>query len=292
MSVTASTLAAAPSRVSDFVELSKPRITLLVLVTAAVGYLLAAPVFDAAALLLLSAGTLLVAGGASALNQYLERDLDARMERTRNRPIPSGRVRPSDALAFGLAASGVGLALLSAVNLLTLSLGAAAIGSYVLAYTPLKRVTSLCTVVGAIPGALPPAMGWAAGADSLNAGAFGLFAILFVWQLPHFLAIGWMSRDDYARAGFPMLTVLDEDGRSTARQMVLYAAALLPVTLATGLLVRSGGGYLWGALALGLAFLAFCLVFLRRRSAAAAKSVFLVSILYLPVLLGLLVLDR
>jgi protoheme IX farnesyltransferase len=292
MSVTAASLAASPARTADYVELTKPRITLLVLVTAAVGYLLATPRFDAATFVLLCLGTLLVAGAASALNQYFERDTDALMTRTRNRPIPSGRVRPVDALLFGLAASLAGLALLAAVNFLTLVLGVAASASYVLLYTPLKRKTSLCTVVGALPGALPPAMGWAAGANELTAGAFALFAILFVWQLPHFLAIGWMMREDYARAGFPMLTVLDEDGTSTARQMVLYAAALLPITLAGGLLVRSGSVYLWGALALGLAFLAFCFAFLRRRTLVAARAVFLVSILYLPAVLGLLVADR
>lgn len=292
MSVTAASLAASPARSADYVELTKPRITLLVLITAAVGYLLATPRFDATTFVLLCVGTLLVAGAASALNQYLERETDALMTRTRNRPIPSGRVRPVDALFFGLVASLAGLALLAAVNLLTLALGVAASASYVLLYTPLKRKTSLCTVVGALPGALPPAMGWAAGANELSAGAFALFAILFVWQLPHFLAIGWMMREDYARAGFPMLTVLDEDGTSTARQMVLYAAALLPITLAAGLLVRSGSFYLWSALALGLAFLGFCFVFLRRRTLVAARAVFLVSILYLPAVLGLLVADR
>jgi protoheme IX farnesyltransferase len=292
MSATAGSLVASPARAADYVELTKPRITLLVLVTAAVGYLIAAPRFETATFVLLCLGTLLVAGGASALNQYLERESDARMMRTRNRPIPSGRVRPADALLFGLAATGAGFALLAPLNLRTLGLGAAASASYVLLYTPLKRRTSLCTVVGALPGALPPAMGWAAGANELSAGAFGLVAILFVWQLPHFLAIGWMMRDDYARAGFPMLTVLDEDGSSTARQMVLYAAALLPITLATGLLVRSGSGYLWSALALGIVFLAFCFRFLRLRTAAAARAVFLVSILYLPAVLGILVADR
>ena len=174
------------------------------------------------------------------------------MERTKGRPLPAGRVAPGDALAFGLGISIAGLALLGLVNLLTLLLGAAALASYVLAYTPLKRVTSLCTVVGAIPGALPPLMGWAAARGSLGPAGWGLFAILFLWQLPHFLAIGWLYREDYARGGFPMLAVTDRDGSSTGRQAVLYATALLPVTLWAGLLAAAGKGYLWGALSLGV----------------------------------------
>ena len=284
-------IAVAPSRLADFLELTKPRITALVLLTAAVGYAVAGA-FDAARFLLFLLGTALLCAGASALNQYLERDADARMVRTNRRPIPAGRVRPEEALRFGLALCGGGLLALSGVNAATLLLGAASVLSYVLAYTPLKRVTSLCTVVGAVPGALPPLMGWAAARGSLGPAGWGLFAILFLWQLPHFLAIGWLYREDYARGGFPMLAVTDPHGSATGRQMVLYTTALLPVTLAAGLLASAGRGYLWGAILLGLVFLGCAALFAARPNAGAARRVFLVSVLYLPVLLGLMVFDR
>jgi len=289
----ASELAEAPSRAADFAELTKPRITSLVLVTAAVGYAVGGVgEFSAARFLIFMAGTALLCAGASALNQFYERDTDARMVRTSRRPLPAGRMRPEEALAFGLGLSGAGLALLIFINPLTLLLGALSLASYVLAYTPMKRVTSLSTVVGAVPGALPPLMGWAAARGSLGAAGWGLFAILFLWQLPHFLAIGWLYRDDYARGGFPMLAVTDRDGSSTGRQAVLYATALLPVTLAAGLLAAAGKGYLWGALVLGVAFLGCALLFAWRRSTAAARRLFFASVLYLPLVLGLMVFDR
>jgi len=283
----------AGSRAADFAELAKPRITSLVLVTAAVGFAVGGPgSIDWLAFFVFMAGTAFLCGGASTLNQYLERDADALMERTRRRPIPGGRIRPEEALVFGLALSAAGLAVLAFVNPLTLALGAASLVSYVLAYTPLKRVTSLCTVVGAVPGALPPLMGWAASRGSLGAAGWGLFAILFLWQLPHFLAIGWLYRDDYARGGFPMLAVTDRDGASTGRQAVLYATALLPVTLAAGLLASAGAGYLWGGLVLGLGFLACAAAFAWKRTVGSARRLFLASVLYLPLLLGLMVFDR
>jgi protoheme IX farnesyltransferase len=291
--VPAAALAVSPSRAADFVELTKPRITALVLVTAAVGYAVGGgAALSAINFMLFMVGTALLCGGASALNQYLERDADARMTRTSRRPLPAGRLTPPDALAFGLTISAVGLVVLAGVNLLTLALGAASILSYVLAYTPLKRVTSLCTVVGAVPGALPPLMGWAAARGSLGPAGWGLFAILFLWQLPHFLAIGWLYREDYARGGFPMLAVSDRDGSSSGRQAALYATALLPVTLAAGLLAAAGKAYLWGALVLGVVFLACALAFLWNRSTGSARRLFLVSVLYLPLLLGLMVFDR
>jgi protoheme IX farnesyltransferase len=291
--VPAAALAVAPSRTADFLELTKPRITALVLLTAAVGYAVAGRgSFDAPRFVLFLAGTALLCGGASALNQYVERDADARMVRTNRRPIPAGRVRAEEALRFGLALCAGGLLALSAVNVPTLLLGAVSVLSYVLAYTPLKRVTSLCTIVGAVPGALPPLMGWTAARGEVNAAGWGLFAILFLWQLPHFLAIGWLYREDYARGGFPMLAVTDPDGRASGRQMVLYTTALLPVTLAAGVLASAGTGYLWGAVGLGLAFLGCAALFARSPSSGAARRVFLVSILYLPVLLGLMVFDR
>lgn len=293
MRAAVSAIAASPARAGIFLELTKPRITMLVLVTAAVGYAVGAGSgLDPTAFLALLGGTAMVAGGASALNQYSERETDARMDRTRRRPLPSGRVTPGEALAFGLATTGAGLVLLASINALTVLLGAAALASYVLLYTPLKRVTSLCTVVGAVPGAIPPLMGWAAARGSLSAGAWALFAILFLWQLPHFLAIGWMYREDYARGGFPMLPVTDPDGASTGRQMMIYSAALVPVTLLAGALASAGTGYLWGALVLGFAFFAGAARFFQRRSLAAARALFLVSILYLPIVLGLMVFDR
>jgi protoheme IX farnesyltransferase len=250
-------------------------------------------VFRGLTFLAVLAGTALVAGGASALNQYAERDCDARMLRTRHRPLPAGRLAPAEALGFGLLAAAAGLVVLGlATNLLTLALGAAALASYVLAYTPLKRATSLCTVVGAIPGAIPPLMGWAAARGELDRTAWALFAVLFLWQLPHFLALAWMYRDDYARAGFPMLAVSDDGGASTGRQAVLYAAALLPVTLAAGLFAGAGRVFLWGGLAGGLAFLAGAALFARRREVAWARRLFLASVLYLPAVLGLMVFDR
>jgi protoheme IX farnesyltransferase len=282
------------ARVTDFVGLTKPRITFLVLVTTAVGYALGVGAsFHPAVFVSLLVGTALVSGGASALNQWAERDADSRMARTASRPLPSGRLAPADALAFGLATSTVGLVLLaSAVNPLTALLALASLSFYVLAYTPLKRVTSLCTLVGAVPGAIPPMMGWAAARGSLDREAWALFGVLFLWQLPHFLAIAWIYRDDYARAGFPMLAVTDPGGASTARQSVAYASALVPVTLLAGALTSAGEGYLWGAAALGAVFVGCTIAFALARSVRTARWVFLVSVLYLPAVLGLMVLDR
>ncbi len=281
-----------PSRALDFLELAKPRITSLVVVTAAVGYAVGPGEFHAAPFLALVLGTALVSGGASALNQVWERVPDALMERTRNRPVAAGRISPGDGRMFGLILCGFGLALLTAAHPVAALLGLAAAVSYVLAYTPLKRRTSLCTVVGAIPGALPPMMGWAACRGTIDAGAWALFALMFLWQLPHFLAIGWIFREDYARGGFPMLTVTDKDGASTGRQMILYSAALIPVTLYAGALAGAGRGYLWSALALGLVFLGFAVRFAWVKTVRAARFLFLVSVVYLPVLLGLMVFDR
>jgi heme o synthase len=287
-------LAAAPARAADFVELTKPRITFLVLVTTAVGYALGAGHgFQAGVFVALLVGTALVSGGASALNQWAERDADALMTRTASRPIPSGRLSPADALAFGVSISAIGLALLgAAVNGLTALLAAVTLATYVLAYTPLKRVTSLCTLVGAVPGAIPPMMGWAAARGALGREAWALFAVLFLWQLPHFLSIAWIYRDDYARGGFPMLPVTDPGGESTARQTVAYAAALVPATLLAGAFSAAGERYLWSALALGAIFVACTIFFALRRSVKAARLVFLASVLYLPAVLGLMVIDR
>ena len=288
----ASLLESAPSKGADLFELTKPRITFLVLVTAAVGYALAAAPFDPLVFTGFLAGTALLSGGASALNQYREREADGRMLRTRNRPLPAGRIQPAEALLFGAGVSMAGLLLLATVNGLTFALGVAALASYVFAYTPLKRVTSLCTVVGAVPGAIPPLMGWAAGRNSLDREAWALFAVLFLWQLPHFLALAWIYRDDYARAGFPMLTVNDRNGQSTGRQMVLCCAALFPVTLAAGAFSGAGPGFLWGSLLLSAGFLACAACFAVTHRLAWARRVFLASVLYLPAVLGLLVFSR
>jgi protoheme IX farnesyltransferase len=284
------------ARLADFVELTKPRITSMVLVTTSAGFLLAGTGRPELPLPLLAwalLGTGLLAAGASALNQVLERGTDARMRRTANRPVPAGRIDADAALAFGVALVVAGLAALSlAVNLLTAGLGAATVAGYLFAYTPLKRVTSLATVVGAVPGAIPPLMGWAALADDLALGAWPLFGILFLWQLPHFLSIAWIYRDDYARGGFPMLPVLDADGTKTSRQMVLWSAALVPVSLLPAVLGLAGGVYFAGALALSLGYLAAALPFVRTRTAAAARRLLLASVTYLPLLFLALVVDR
>jgi protoheme IX farnesyltransferase len=280
--------------VSDLVELTKPRITLMVVVTAGIGMLLAAsgglPIELIVHTLL---GTALLSAGSSALNQVLERDLDALMERTADRPLPAGRMSADAGLLFGVGLAIVGLLELAVgVNLLTALLGAVALAGYIFVYTPLKRFSSLATLVGAIPGAIPPLMGWAAVDNSIGVGGWVLFGILFLWQLPHFLAIAWLCREDYARAGFPMLPVIEPNGRSTARQMILYGAALLPVSLLPTILGLTGPTYFLGTLALGCFFLGFCVAFSLSFSRQAARRVLLISVLYLPAVLVVMVLDR
>jgi len=278
----------------DLVELTKPRITLMVVLTAGIGILLGSGGEAALALVVHTlVGTGLLAAGSSALNQVLERDLDALMERTSQRPLPAGRMQPDAALLFGVALAILGLLELTVfVNLLTALLGTLALASYVFLYTPLKRISSLATVIGAIPGAIPPLMGWTAVSGAIGAGAWVLFGILFLWQLPHFLAIAWMCREDYARAGLPMLPVVEPDGRSTARQMVLWGAALLPVSLLPTILGLTGLTYFVGTLTLGCFFLAVCVAFALSFSTQAARRVLLVSVLYLPAVLAVMVLDR
>jgi len=281
-------------RLADLMELTKPRITFMVVLTTAVGFILPlqgplplALFFHA----LLATG--LVASGASVLNQVMERDTDARMRRTAQRPLPSGRMSPDAALAAGVALSLGGVLYLAwAVNALTALLGIAALVGYVFVYTPLKRISSLSTIVGAVPGAIPPMMGWTALRDAVEPGAWVLFGILFLWQLPHFLAIAWMCREDYARGGFPMLSVLDSDGGRTSRQAVLWAVALIPVSLLPTLLGLTGGVYFAGTLLAGLLFLASTFVFASERSHQAARRVLLVSVLYLPTILGVMLVDR
>ncbi len=284
----------APTLLGDLVALTKPRITSMVVLTAGIGLLLASPTSPAPWTAFHTlAGTWLVAAGSSALNHFLERDRDARMRRTADRPLPSGRLRPATALLLGAGLSGVGtLELARWVGAVPALLGVAAWVSYVAIYTPLKLKSPLATLVGAVPGAIPPMIGWSAVTGGLGTGAWLLFALLFLWQLPHFLAIAWMCRDDYARAGFPMLPVVHPDGRSTARQMLLYSAALLPVSLGPTALGLAGFPYFVGALALGLGFLACCWQFGRSFSERAARRVLLASVVYLPAVLAVMVLDR
>ncbi|MBI2928807.1 MAG: protoheme IX farnesyltransferase [Verrucomicrobia bacterium] len=298
MKVSSSSLSEAPPADKSFVtvlsELVKVRLTALVLLTTAVGFYIGwRGAMDYGLMLHALFGTALVASGAAALNQLLERDLDAKMRRTEDRPLPSGRLQPETVLVFGGVCAAVGLVYLAwTVNLLTSVVGSITLVCYVIIYTPLKRTTTLNTVVGAIPGALPPLMGWTAARGEVTVEGWSLFAIQFFWQLPHFLAIAWLYRDDYARAGFAMLPVVDPEGTRTGRQAVSYALGLLPVSLCPLLFGLAGLAYFVGALILGVGFLVCAIQFARRLSTGAARQLFLVSILYLPLLLGLLVLDK
>lgn len=281
-------------RVSAYVELTKPRITFLIVLTAAAGFALAsAGSINYVAMLSAMFGIGLLSSGIATLNQYAERDLDGLMRRTATRPLPSGKLAPWEALAFG---AGITIAaemyLLVFVNPLTALLGLTVIAGYVFAYTPLKTRTSLSTMVGAFPGAVPPLIGWTAARDSLSLEGWVLFAILFLWQFPHFLAIAWMYREDYARAGLQMLPVVEPDGRSTARQAVAYAAALVPVAMAPTLVGLSGPLYFAGAFVLSAGLMALAVLFGVDRSAHTARRLFYGSIVYLPVLWILMIADR
>lgn len=277
-----------------FLELTKPRITQLVLLTAAAGfYLGAGGGVDVLLLVHTLLGTALVAAGTNAFNQLRERDLDALMQRTRGRPLPSGRVSPRAAGIFAGVISCAGVVYLGvAVNLLTAGLAALTLASYVLLYTPLKRTTSLNTLIGAVPGALPIVGGWTAAGGALGPAVLALFWILFLWQLPHFLALAWIYREDYRRGGFAMLAVEDQDGRQTGAMALLYAAALVPVSLLPTMFGVTGGRYFIGALALGVAYTVVSAGMTRAATTARAWRVFLVSVIYLPALLTLMVLDK
>jgi protoheme IX farnesyltransferase len=284
----------AKNRFSDYLELTKPRVTLMVVFTMAFGFYLGGRgERDWLVLLHALIGTALVAGGTSALNQYLERDIDAKMRRTKNRPLPAGRLRPIEALAFSVAISIIGLVyLLLMVNWLTALLAATTLMSYVFLYTPLKQKNSLSTIVGAIPGALPPLGGWTAARNELSIEGWILFAILFIWQLPHFLAIAWIYREDYSRGGLPMLTVVDPDGDSAGRQIISNCLALLPISLLPTIVGMAGRIYFVGALALSLFFLACGIAVMRHRSNATMRRLLRASLLYLPILLALMALDK
>ena len=279
---------------SDLVALTKPRVVVMVLVTTLVGYHVGlAGSADYLRIAHLLIGTLLAAAGTLALNQYRERDLDARMDRTRARPLPAGRLDALEALLFGVALTLLGTTylavlvgpLVALVTLVTTTL-------YLFAYTPLKSRTALCTLVGAVPGALPPVAGWAAARGDVTLGAWVLFGILFLWQLPHTLSIARLYREDYARAGVRVLPLMNPHGSSTERQIVLTCLALLSVSLLPAVIGWTGPIYLVGALGLGLAFTAVGIVHAVARTARAARQVLLASLLYLPLLLGLLAFDR
>jgi protoheme IX farnesyltransferase len=270
----------------DYIALTKPELTLLSVVSAVgaafmalhgSGYYL--PIFHT------FVGTLLAGAGAGVLNQYLERGHDAMMKRTADRPLPAGRLKPGDALAFGmfLSAGGV-LYLTSTANILAGILAASTLVSYLLIYTPLKRRTPFATVIGGIPGALPPLIGWAAARGSLTTESFALFFILFFWQMPHFLALAWMYRKDYARAGYKMLPVLDESGIATSRQMLIYSIALIPASVLPTLVGLAGLVFFAGALIISAASLLVAVRFSLDRSNANARRLFSASLLYLPVL--------
>lgn len=282
--------------VADYLQLSKSRIVLMVLITAAAGFLFAAPSVDALLLLHTLVGTALVAAGTNALNQYVERDHDAKMHRTRTRPLPDGRITPRAALIFSAGIAIAGTVYLGlAVNWLTAALGAFTLTSYIFVYTPLKRVSTICTLIGAVPGAIPPLMGWTAATNELasveSAGGWILFGILFLWQLPHFMAISWMYREDYGRGGFAMLAVEDENGAAVARQAILYTLALLPLSVAPWAFGMTGLMYLIGAVAGGVTLLAAAIRFYFDRSRGNARSVFMISNLYLLTVMLLLVVD-
>ncbi len=286
--------AGSPSRAADFVSLTKPRLNLLVLATSAAAYFLGGGhELSWARLLHTIVGTALVAGGAAALNQHWERDTDRLMRRTRRRPLPDARLHPQDALSFGIALTGFGIAELAwGVNLLTAAVAGATLVSYVFFYTPLKVRTSLSTIVGAVPGALPAVIGWTAATNTLSIEGWVLFGIVFMWQMPHFLAIAWMFRDDYARAGMPLLPVIQPDGRTTAHQAVLYAAGLIPVSFLPTAVGLASAYYLVGAMVLGAIVIVLSLEFASARSMPAARRLFFGTILYLPLLWVVLLVDH
>ena len=284
----------ARERVAAYAELTKPRITFLIVLTSAAGFALGSsgPVnFGAMASAMF--GIALLSSGIATLNQYMERDLDALMRRTADRPLPSGKLLPWEALWFG-----VGLTLLAEVylavlvNPLTALLGLTVISGYLFAYTPLKTRTTLSTMVGAFPGAVPPLIGWAAARGEIGLEAWVLFAILFLWQFPHFLAIAWMYREDYGRAGILMLPVVEPDGRVTAQQIVVYTVLLIPVSLLPTALGVSGKVYLYGAIVLGLLFLYSSLRAAFSKSRQEARRLLLASVIYLPLLFILMVVNR
>jgi protoheme IX farnesyltransferase len=285
---------ATAARAADWVTLTKPRLNLLVLITTLAGLYLAEPSGVSTSLLVHTlVGSALVAGGAAALNQVFERATDALMRRTRNRPLAAGRLGAAEGSVLGAVLSLAGLAELAVfTNLTAAAVAAVTLASYVFLYTPLKTRTSLATLIGAVPGALPPVIGWAAATGAISGPALVLFGIVFLWQMPHFLAIAWMYRDDYARAGIPLLPVLEPDGRRTGHQALLYSAVLWPVSLLPVITGLAGIPYSLVATVLGFLYIGLSVRFAQDRSQSTARRLFLFSILYLALLLGALVANR
>lgn len=281
-------------KVSAYFELTKPRIAFMLVLTSAAGfYLGAGQGFDIWLFLNSMTAITLLAFGVATLNQYIERDIDTKMERTEKRPLPSGKVSPTEALVFGIflcVASEVYLYF--AINTLTAILGLIVIVGYVFLYTPLKTRTTASTAIGALPGAMPPLMGWTASANEITLGAWFLFAFLFLWQFPHFLAIAWMYKEQYAKAGIKMLPVVEKDGKVTAQQIVIFTVMLVPVSLAPFFLGISGIYYLIGSVLLGIWFLISSIQTARAKSVEKARKLLLVSVLYLPVIFALMVLNH
>ena len=281
-------------RALDFLELTKPRVSLMVLVTMFVGFYLGSE-HGAGYLRLIESliGTALAAGGTLALNQFLERRADALMARTRHRPLPDGRMQPTEALLFGVGLAAAGLLVLAlTVNALSALVTASIVGSYLFIYTPLKQRSSLCGIVGAVPGALPPVIGWTAATGGLSIEAWVLFAIMFFWQIPHTLAIARLYRDDFAKAGIQFLPVIESDGWTTGRQIITHSLALLVVSLLPTLLGLAGTVYFLAALLLGSGFLWYGIGLAISQSLAAARRLLLASLIYLPLLLVVMALDR
>ncbi len=279
---------------ADYSELVKARLTFLVLMTTLVGFYMGSRgVIDVGLMIHTLFATALVASGAAALNQWLERDADAKMPRTKNRPLPSGRMQPQEAFVFGAAVSLIGVIYLAvSVNALASLLAGFTLVSYLFIYTPLKRLTWLNTIVGAVPGALPPIIGWAGARGELTPEGWILFAIIFFWQMPHFFSIAWIYQEDYKAGGFSMLPVVDPDGASTGRLSVFHAMMLLPISLMPSILGLSGAVYFLSALVLSSVFLGFAVRFNRKKTNSSAWWLFGASIVYLPVLLSLMVFDK
>jgi len=278
----------------DYLELTKPRITVLILICTAVGYFFGSPnSFHLALFVHVLLGTALMASGTAALNQWYEADSDAKMHRTSKRPIPAGRIKRIDGLLFGVVLSIAGFAdLWFGTNALAAGLGLFTLATYIFLYTPLKRRSAVCTTVGALPGAMPPLIGYAAASGRLDTWAFALFLILFVWQFPHFYAIAWMYREDYARGGIRMLPVIEPDGESTARRIVACSILLIPISLVPRLLGMTGSIYAAAAVVVGMGLIYIGMRLGRERTCARARHVLLASVLYLPIVLAVMVIDR
>jgi protoheme IX farnesyltransferase len=282
------------SRALDYIALTKPELTLLSVVTALGGaYLAGGHALSLSVLIHTFFGTFLVGGGAGALNQYIERGFDAQMRRTEHRPLPAGRIPHRNALILGmfLSVSGV-IELAVFTHILAAFLALVTLTSYLFIYTPLKRITPFATVVGGIPGAIPPLIGWAAVTGDLSMGAWSLFFILFFWQMPHFLSLGWMYRKDYARANYKLLTVIDPSGDASSRQILVYCVALIPAALMPTLVGILGVIYFIGSLVLSLGFLWLAVRLFQERTNPNARRLFFASLIYLSVLVGLMILDR